>query len=169
MSNVGLGITFVQRVREINQFAVQFGCIVVVAQPHNPKLCNNLDDFAFSSPSALWLNRTNYSGFCGSMQRKPRFMQVNSQNPKNTEIPREPVRSPPPCYCCCPAAARRNKNPKRTRRAEIALTAVAAPLHTDTHRLFGLLRVANASTPPWRRFALARCSQYLIKRPGHPQ
>ena len=77
MANVGLGITFVQRAREINQLAVQFGCIVVVAQPRNPKLRNNLDDFAFSSPSVLWLNRTNYLGFCGSMQRKPRFMQVN--------------------------------------------------------------------------------------------
>ena len=44
MANVGSGITFVQRAREINQLAVQFGCIVVVAQPHNPKLRNNLDD-----------------------------------------------------------------------------------------------------------------------------
>ena len=77
MGNVGLGITFVQRAREINQLAVQFGCILVVAQPHNPKLRNNLDDFAFSSPSVLWLNRTNYFGFWASMQRKPRFMQVN--------------------------------------------------------------------------------------------
>ena len=85
MSNVGLGITFVQRAREINQLAVQFGCIVVVAQPLNPKLCNNLDDFAFSSPSALWLNRTNYSGLCGSMQRKPRFMQVNTLNFKSSQ------------------------------------------------------------------------------------
>ena len=78
MGNVGLGITFVQRAREINQLAVQFGCILVVAQPHNPKLRNNLDDFAFSSPSVLWLNRTNYFGFWASMQRKPRFMQVNT-------------------------------------------------------------------------------------------
>ena len=81
-ANVGLDITFVQRAREINQLAVQFGCIVVFAQPHNPKLRNNLDDFAFSSPSVLWLNRTKYLGFCGSMQRKPRFMQVNTYSLK---------------------------------------------------------------------------------------
>ena len=62
-NNVGLGITFVQKAREINQLAVQFGCMVVVVQRRNPKLRNNLDDFAFRSPSALWLNRTNYFMF----------------------------------------------------------------------------------------------------------
>ena len=50
MGNVGLGITFVQRAREINQLAVQFGCILVVAQPHNPKLRNNLDDLRVQFP-----------------------------------------------------------------------------------------------------------------------
>ena len=67
MANVGLGITCCKRAREINQLAVSFGCIMVVAQPHNPKTAQLLGRFRVQFPGCtvvqqnqlfwfLWVN-----------------------------------------------------------------------------------------------------------------
>ena len=56
-----------QRAREINQLAVSFGCIMVVAQPHNPKTAQQLGRFRVQFPGCtvvqqnqlfwfLWVN-----------------------------------------------------------------------------------------------------------------